>query len=60
MDNFFETQPVFDYRAGAKELLEEILPIIQDYFDMVANQTENRAMLHLKNGQLFVLALNER
>ena len=43
-----------------KELLEEILPIIQDYFDMVANQTENRAMLHLKNGQLFMLALNER
>lgn len=60
MDNFFETQPVFDYRARAKELLEEILLIIQDYFDMVANQTENRAMLHLKNGQLFVLALNER
>lgn len=55
MDNFFETQPVFDYRAGAKELLEEILLIIQDYFDMVANQTENRAMLHLKNGQLFML-----
>lgn len=50
---------VGNFKTNAKNLLEELKPILADFFVCELTETENTLFMRLENGQAFSLILEE-
>ena len=48
-----------NFKTNAKNLLEELQPILTDFFVCELTETENTLFIRLENGQVFSLILKE-